>query len=106
LAIRDKRAELGEREETYSFMFELFQPTHLLFVLLVALVVLGPKRLGQTSRSIGRTIRSIQEYKDEFNEGLLGMAGEDEPDEKRSKEKERPDKRAVKEKESEQRREG
>ncbi|MBV9453554.1 MAG: twin-arginine translocase TatA/TatE family subunit [Rubrobacter sp.] len=26
-------------------MFELFQPTHLLFVLVMALVVFGPKRL-------------------------------------------------------------
>jgi Sec-independent protein translocase protein TatA len=82
---------------------DIFQPTHLLFVLLVALVVLGPKRLGQTSRSIGRTLRSIQEYKDEFKEGLLGMAEEDEPDEKHSKE--RLDKKAVKE-ESEPRKEG
>lgn len=84
-------------------MLDILQPTHLLFVLLVALVVLGPKRLGQTSRSIGRTLRNIQEYKDEFKEGLLSMPEEDEP---RSEEKERPDKKAIKERESERRKEG
>lgn len=68
-------------------MFELFQPTHLLFVLLVALVVLGPKRLAETSRSIGRTLREFAEYKDELKEGLLGMSDEDEPDEKRTNKK-------------------
>ena len=52
-------------------MFELFQPTHLLFVLLVALVVFGPKRLMEMSRSLGQTVRSLQEYKEEFKEGLL-----------------------------------
>ena len=49
-------------------MFELFYPTHLLFILLVALVVFGPKRLVQMSRSLGQSIRSIQEYKDELTE--------------------------------------
>jgi sec-independent protein translocase protein TatB len=74
-------------------MFELLQPTHLLFVLVVALVVLGPKRLAETSRSLGRAVRSIQEQKEEFKEGLLGMADEDEP------ERERPDEKAAKKRE-------
>ena len=76
-------------------MFDLFQPTHLLFVLLVALVVLGPKRLAETSRSLGRTIRSFQEYKDEFKEGLLGMSGESELDEKHSGKERPPTKRPM-----------
>ena len=43
-------------------MFELFQPTHLLFVFVVALIVFGPKRLVEMSRSLGQTIRTLQEY--------------------------------------------
>ena len=66
---------------------DILQPTHLLFVLLVALVVLGPRRLGEASRSVGRTLRSIQDYKEEFKEGLLGMHDEDEPDKKSADEK-------------------
>lgn len=48
-------------------MFELFQPTHLLFVLVVALVIFGPKRLADISRNLGRTIQSIQEVKEELS---------------------------------------
>ena len=62
-------------------MFELFYPTHLLFILLVALVVFGPKRLMQMSRSLGQSIRSIQEYKEELEEELY-RATEDEPGKK------------------------
>jgi sec-independent protein translocase protein TatA len=57
-------------------MFELFQPTHLLFVLLVALVVFGPKRLMEISRSLGQTVRSLQEYKEEFKAELSTSAKE------------------------------
>ena len=62
-------------------MFELFYPTHLLFILLVALVVFGPKRLVQMSRSLGQSIRSIQEYKEELAEELYRDT-EDEPGKK------------------------
>ena len=66
-------------------MFELFQPTHLLFVFLVALVVLGPKRLMGMSREVGRTIQRFQEYKEEIKEGLLAAPpAEEEPAEKRT----------------------
>jgi sec-independent protein translocase protein TatA len=51
-------------------MFELFQPTHLLFVFLVALIVFGPKRLMEISRSLGQTVRTLQDYKEEFQEEL------------------------------------
>ena len=62
-------------------MFDLFQPTHLLFVLLVALVVLGPKRLAEMSRSFGRALQSLQEFREEFREELTDSL-EDEPKEK------------------------
>ena len=51
-------------------MFELFQPTHLLFVFLVALIVFGPKRLMEISRSLRHTVRTLHEYKEEFKEEL------------------------------------
>jgi TatA/E family protein of Tat protein translocase len=68
-------------------MFELFHPTHLLFVLLVALIVFGPKRLIEMSQNLGQTIRSLQEYKEELKEGLLGTSTEDKPQENRHSEK-------------------
>lgn len=39
---------------------DIFQPTHLLFVLVVALLVLGPKRLPEVGRSLGRGIRDFR----------------------------------------------
>lgn len=39
---------------------DIFQPTHLLFVLVVALLVLGPKRLPEVGRSLGRTMRDFR----------------------------------------------
>ena len=62
-------------------MFELFQPTHLLFVFLVTLIVFGPKRLMEMSRSLGHTVRTLQEYKEEFKEELTNST-KDKPEEK------------------------
>ncbi|HEY7941097.1 MAG TPA: twin-arginine translocase TatA/TatE family subunit [Candidatus Limnocylindrales bacterium] len=42
-------------------------PLHLVIVLVVALVVLGPSRLPQAGAALGRTIR-------EFRAGLTGLA--------------------------------
>jgi sec-independent protein translocase protein TatA len=64
-------------------MFELFQPTHLLFVFVVALIVFGPKRLVEMSRSLGQTIRTLHEYKEELKEEM-STAIEDKPQEKHS----------------------
>jgi sec-independent protein translocase protein TatA len=48
---------------------DILQPTHLLFVLVIALLVLGPKRLPEVGRSLGRGLR-------DFKNALSG----DEPD--------------------------
>jgi len=40
------------------------QPTHLLLVLVVALLVLGPKRLPDAGRALGKGLR---EFKDSLN---------------------------------------
>lgn len=40
---------------------DLLQPTHLIFVLLIALLVLGPKRLPEVGRSLGRGLRDFKD---------------------------------------------
>jgi sec-independent protein translocase protein TatA len=39
---------------------DILQPTHLLFVLVVALLVLGPKRLPEVGRSLGSGLRDFR----------------------------------------------
>lgn len=39
---------------------DIFQPTHLIFIMLVALLVLGPKRLPEVGRSLGKGIRDFR----------------------------------------------
>jgi TatA/E family protein of Tat protein translocase len=39
---------------------DILQPTHLLLILVVALLVLGPKRLPEVSRSLGRGLREFR----------------------------------------------
>jgi len=48
-------------------MFEgLFQPMHLLVILVIAMLVFGPKKLGDLGKSLGEGIRSFkQAVKDE-----------------------------------------
>ncbi len=41
-------------------MFDIVQPTHLLFLLAVGLLVLGPKRLPEVGRSVGRGLRGFK----------------------------------------------
>ena len=60
-------------------MFEgLFQPMHLLVILVVALFVFGPKKLPELGRGLGEGIRS---FKDAFKEGTAA-ASEDSSDKK------------------------
>lgn len=39
---------------------DILQPTHLLFILVVALLVLGPKRLPEVARSLGNGLRDFR----------------------------------------------
>jgi len=39
---------------------DILQPTHLLFILAVALLVLGPKRLPEAGRALGKGIRDFR----------------------------------------------
>lgn len=49
---------------------DILQPTHLLLILIVALVVLGPKRLPEAGRAVGRSLHDFKgamngEHRDE-----------------------------------------
>lgn len=48
---------------------DILQPTHLLLILLVALLVLGPKRLPEVGKSLGRGLR-------DFRQGISGVQEE------------------------------
>jgi sec-independent protein translocase protein TatA len=39
---------------------DVLQPTHLIFILVVALLVLGPKRLPEVGRSLGKGLRDFR----------------------------------------------
>ncbi len=53
-------------------MFEgLFQPTHLLIILLIALIFFGPKRLPELGKGLGEGIRG---FKDAMKEGEKGAS--------------------------------
>jgi sec-independent protein translocase protein TatA len=43
-----------------SVIGDILQPTHLLFILVVALLVLGPKRLPEVGRSLGKGLRDFR----------------------------------------------
>jgi sec-independent protein translocase protein TatA len=43
-------------------MFEgLFQPTHLIFLFAIALLVFGPKKLPELGKGLGEGIRALKE---------------------------------------------
>ena len=54
-------------------MFSGIGPTELIIVLVLALIVLGPKRLPEVGRSIGRGMR-------EFRESVSGRHDDDDDD--------------------------
>ena len=42
-------------------MGELFQPTHLLLVAIIAMIFLGPKRLPELGKGLGEGIRGFRD---------------------------------------------
>jgi sec-independent protein translocase protein TatA len=56
---------------------DILQPTHLLFVLVVALLVLGPKRLPEVAKTLGNGLR-------DFRSALSGDSKDDDEDRPRS----------------------
>jgi sec-independent protein translocase protein TatA len=39
---------------------DILQPSHLLFILVIALIVLGPKRLPEAGKSLGKGLRDFR----------------------------------------------
>jgi TatA/E family protein of Tat protein translocase len=64
------------------FIDNILSPVHLLIVLGVALLVLGPKRLPEVGRAIGRGIHDMRSVIDDVKpsrEELLGTVEADAP---------------------------
>lgn len=51
-------------------MGELLQPTHLLLILVVALLIFGPSKLPQLGKGLGEGIRG-------FKDGVKGLGSEE-----------------------------
>jgi sec-independent protein translocase protein TatA len=56
---------------------DIVQPTHLLFILVVALLVLGPKRLPEVGRSLGKGIRDFRGAMAGIEEHTTGLFNDD-----------------------------
>ena len=54
-------------------MFSQIGPMEIILVLVIALIVLGPKRLPEAGRSIGKGMR-------EFKDSISGVTKDDEPE--------------------------
>jgi sec-independent protein translocase protein TatA len=62
---------------------DILQPTHLIFILVVALLVLGPKRLPEVGRALGdglRDFRSAISGESNDRQQETGVLTHDEPD--------------------------
>jgi sec-independent protein translocase protein TatA len=59
----------------------LLQPTHLLFILLIVLIIFGPGKLPDLGRGLGKGIR---EFKDAMRGGLGGGDADKKPEEKKA----------------------
>lgn len=58
---------------------DILQPTHLLLILLVALLVLGPKRLPEVGRSLGKGLRDFRGAMAGIEEHASGLLDSEEP---------------------------
>ena len=57
---------------------DVLAPTHLLLIMIVALLVLGPKRLPEVGRSLGKGLRDFREAMTSYHPSTL-LGAEDEP---------------------------
>jgi len=68
-------------------------PAELVVVLVIALLVFGPKRLPEIGRSIGAAMRQLRQASSDFT-SLINSTEFDEPDEPSPAEEPKPHKRA------------
>jgi len=64
----------GHRLSCRLMIGDILQPTHLIFILVIALLVLGPKRLPEVGRSLGRSMH-------DFRNAISGLEHDRSPDE-------------------------
>ena len=57
----------------------LFQPTHLIFILLIVLILFGPGKLPELGKSLGKGIR---EFKEAIKGGTEGSSEKKEEEKK------------------------
>jgi sec-independent protein translocase protein TatA len=57
----------------------LFQPTHLIFILLIVLILFGPGKLPELGKGLGKGIR---EFKDAIKGGMEGNSEKKEEEKK------------------------
>ncbi len=48
------------RQEEVAMLEDLFQPTHLLVIFIIALLVFGPKKLPELGKGLGEGIRGFK----------------------------------------------
>lgn len=65
--------------------------TEILIVLVIALLLLGPKEIPKIARTIGRGMRELERAKDELKESIEFEAEKDEADSKKTAQKEKDD---------------
>lgn len=65
--------------------------TEILIVLVIALLLLGPKEIPKIARTIGRGMKELERAKDELKESIEFEAEKDESDSKKSEEKGKED---------------
>jgi sec-independent protein translocase protein TatA len=52
-------------------MFEgLFQPMHLIIILVIALIIFGPGRLPELGKGLGKSIREFKKAMEDANKGI------------------------------------
>jgi sec-independent protein translocase protein TatA len=61
------------------FMEGLFQPTHLIFILIIVLILFGPGKLPELGKGLGKGIR---EFKDALKGGMEGNSEKKEEEKK------------------------
>jgi len=57
----------------------LFQPTHLIIIFAIALLVFGPKKLPELGKGLGEGIRSFKESMNAKDEAATPNEGEKKP---------------------------
>lgn len=55
----------------------LLAPWHILIVLVVALLVLGPSKLPEVGRQVGRGLSELRKFRQSFDDDIRGFLGHD-----------------------------